>query len=101
MLRKPACHFGWDWNLAIAPLGVYGAIALKPMRQARIEHVQTAQQHHRPTARSSVEVAVTLFGARAGTAPLTIRFAGEERQVEAEIASARRVHVARFTIDRP
>ena len=29
MLRKPACHFGWDWNLAIAPLGVYGAIALQ------------------------------------------------------------------------
>ena len=20
MLRKPQCHFGWDWNIAIAPL---------------------------------------------------------------------------------
>jgi beta-mannosidase len=28
MLRKPACHFGWDWNLAIAPFGAYGLMEL-------------------------------------------------------------------------
>ena len=88
MLRKPACHFGWDWNLAIAPLGVYGGIALRPLRQARIEHVQTAQQHH-DDGSVSVEVAVTLFGRSAGDAPLTIRFAGQERQVEAAIDGRR------------
>ena len=100
MLRKPACHFGWDWNLAIAPLGIYGAIALRPVRQARIEHVQTAQQHH-DDGSVSVDVAVTLFGARAGTAPLTIRFAGQERQIEVELETGESVHTARFTIDRP
>ena len=85
MLRKPACHFGWDWNLAIAPLGIYGGIALRPLRQARIEHVQTVQ-HHNDDGSVSVDVAVTLFGRSAGAAPLTIRFAGQERQVEAAIA---------------
>lgn len=29
MLRKPACHYGWDWNLAIAPFGAYGRLNLK------------------------------------------------------------------------
>ncbi|MFO1034892.1 MAG: hypothetical protein U1E15_12765 [Hyphomicrobiales bacterium] len=24
-LRKPSCHAGWDWNLAIMPFGAYGA----------------------------------------------------------------------------
>jgi beta-mannosidase len=28
MLRKPQCHFGWDWNLAIAPFGAYGRLNL-------------------------------------------------------------------------
>jgi beta-mannosidase len=37
MLRKPACDFGWDWNIALAPFGVYGDVrlvandALKPI----------------------------------------------------------------------
>ncbi|MEI2296914.1 beta-mannosidase [Ensifer sp. MJa1] len=43
MLRKPQCHFGWDWNLAIAPLGVYGDIALCRLEITRIEHVTTKQ----------------------------------------------------------
>ena len=88
MLRKPACHFGWDWNIALAPLGVYGAIALKPMRQARIEHVQTTQQHH-DDGSVVVDVAVTLFGAKAGTAPLMIRFAGRSGRLRRRSAPAR------------
>jgi beta-mannosidase len=28
MLRKPQCHFGWDWNLAVVPFGLCGSIAL-------------------------------------------------------------------------
>ncbi len=43
MLRKPQCHFGWDWNIAIAPLGLYGTIALRKLEIARIEHVPTRQ----------------------------------------------------------
>jgi len=57
MLRKPQCHFGWDWNLAIAPLGLYGEIALKRLDTARIEHVVTEQRHHDD---GSVDLHVTL-----------------------------------------
>jgi beta-mannosidase len=28
-LRKPQCDFGWDWNIALAPFGVYGAIGFE------------------------------------------------------------------------
>ncbi len=28
MLRKPQCDFGWDWNIALAPVGLHGRIAL-------------------------------------------------------------------------
>ncbi len=27
-LRKPSCHAGWDWNLAIMPFGAYGRMGL-------------------------------------------------------------------------
>ncbi len=56
MLRKPQCHFGWDWNLAIAPLGIYAPIVLRKLEIARIEHVTTRQFHH---ADGSVDLYVT------------------------------------------
>lgn len=31
MLRKQQCDFGWDWNIALAPFGVYGALRLEPL----------------------------------------------------------------------
>lgn len=100
MLRKPACHFGWDWNLAIAPLGLYGGIALRPLRRARVEHVQVAQDH-RPDGSVVVAVTVTLFGQAPGTAPLAIRFAGEERRGEVRVGAGESRHIARFTVERP
>jgi beta-mannosidase len=29
MLRKPQCHFGWDWNLAVVPFGICGSFGLR------------------------------------------------------------------------
>ena len=26
MLRKTQCDFGWDWNIALAPIGVLGGV---------------------------------------------------------------------------
>ena len=45
MLRKPSCDFGWDWNLALAPFGVYGEIGLEPLVPARIASVVIDQVH--------------------------------------------------------
>ena len=45
MLRKPSCDFGWDWNIALAPFGVYGDIGLEPAVAARIASVVVDQVH--------------------------------------------------------
>jgi beta-mannosidase len=79
MLRKPACHFGWDWNIAIAPLGLYGRIELRRNKIARIEHVQVGQLHN---ADGSVEIftATTVLAHNAGGhASFAISFNGETR----------------------
>ena len=44
MLRKVQCDFGWDWNLAVAPFGLYGRIALEP-KGVRIDDVIVTQVH--------------------------------------------------------
>lgn len=60
MLRKPACDFGWDWNIALAPFGVYGDLRLEPIRPCRIASVVVAQDH-RP-GKATVRVSVTAEG---------------------------------------
>ncbi|MEO0467818.1 MAG: hypothetical protein AAF216_14865 [Pseudomonadota bacterium] len=44
MLRKPECDFGWDWNIALAPFGLYGDIYLEPT-QGRIADLIIDQDH--------------------------------------------------------
>ncbi len=58
MLRKQQCDFGWDWNIALAPFGIYGAIRLEPKQAARIEAVQISQEHSPGVAAVSVSVAL-------------------------------------------
>ncbi len=45
MLRKPQCDFGWDWNLALVPSGIYGDLHLEPVVQTRIDDVLVYQTH--------------------------------------------------------
>lgn len=59
-IRKPQCDFGWDWNIALAPFGLWGAIRLEP-QTPRIADVIVTQSHSGPTA----EVVVEVHGQRA------------------------------------
>lgn len=45
MLRKPQCDFGWDWNIALAPFGIYGDMRIEPADAPRIERLAIAQDH--------------------------------------------------------
>ncbi len=47
LLRKPQCDAGWDWNIALSPLGVYGDICLVRADPVLLEDV-TLRQHHGP-----------------------------------------------------
>ena len=43
MLRKVQCDFGWDWNIALAPLGLYGDCYLQNRNRQRIDHINVSQ----------------------------------------------------------
>jgi beta-mannosidase len=44
MLRKPACDFGWDWNIALGNFGLWGRIGLEPAGP-RIADIVVTQDH--------------------------------------------------------
>jgi beta-mannosidase len=45
MLRKPACDWGWDWNIALVPFGVTGGVRIESTGISRITEVSVAQDH--------------------------------------------------------
>ena len=99
MLRKPQCHFGWDWNIAIAPLGLYGTIALKKLETARIEHVVTRQRHNID---GSVDLTVTatLFSKGPGIAQVYFDLDGERVRLDIGVDGETSVNHL-FHIDKP
>ncbi|AIC27690.1 glycoside hydrolase family 2 protein [Rhizobium etli bv. mimosae str. IE4771] len=99
MLRKPQCHFGWDWNIAIAPFGLYGTIALKKLETARIEHVVTRQTHNSD---GSVDLTVTasLYAKQTGVAQVYFDLDGERVRLDVGVKGETTVNHL-FHIDTP
>ncbi|SHH25367.1 beta-mannosidase [Cognatiyoonia sediminum] len=60
-LRKPACDFGWDWNIALAPFGVYGDIKAEENAAPRIEGAHIRQDHSDQRVKLTVSVEVANF----------------------------------------
>lgn len=58
-LRKTQCHAGWDWNIALSPLGLYGPVTLKRTDAVRIDDVLFRQKHAADTVMLGVDVHYT------------------------------------------
>jgi beta-mannosidase len=71
MLRKPQCHFGWDWNLAIVPFGLCGRIELGQLVETRIEDVMVSQNHNSD---GSVDVSIEVMALMVGGDKLEYEF---------------------------
>ena len=99
MLRKPQCHFGWDWNLAVPPFGVYSPLVLRNDGKARIETVRVTQVHDADAV--EVEVSVDIVAITAGTVPLRAGFAGEEQLRLVTVREGRQTERLTFTVLEP
>ncbi|TCR83992.1 glycoside hydrolase family 2 protein [Rhizobium sp. BK376] len=100
MLRKPQCHFGWDWNIAIAPLGLYGTIALKKLETARIDHIATRQFHNED---GTVDLTVTtsLFAKAQGIAQLYFVLDDERVRLDVGVHAGETPVTHVFHIEKP
>ncbi|MBL4812483.1 MAG: glycoside hydrolase family 2 protein [Rhodobacteraceae bacterium] len=93
MLRKVQCDFGWDWNIALAPFGLYGSAQIVQKSAPKIERLEISQAHSEGLA----SLTVTAHFAQAIGEEFSISFAG--RVLEGEIDS----HIISviFDIDNP
>ncbi len=58
MLRKPQCHFGWDWNLAVVPFGICGKFSIEHQPNAKTYDLKIRQVHKED---ASVDVLLDIF----------------------------------------
>ncbi|MFT3972388.1 MAG: glycoside hydrolase family 2 protein [Amaricoccus sp.] len=93
MLRKPQCDFGWDWGIALSPLGAYGRIGLVGA-EGEIAVLGIEQVHDQGVA--TVEVTAELRGA-AGPARWRVTLCGESVDGDTEDG----LIVARLTVRDP
>ncbi len=100
MLRKPQCHFGWDWNIAIAPLGLYGTVALKKLDPARLEHVETEQVHH-GDGRVELKVTATIHSVEPAVVPVHFTLDEERVRLDVGISAGETKVVHVFEIEKP
>ncbi|MFC3180664.1 beta-mannosidase [Cypionkella sinensis] len=94
MLRKPACDFGWDWNIALGNFGVYGDFYLEPLTPARMASVVISQAHS--PGRAVVTVTAELEGEAEG-ASVSMALCG----VTAQAVVRRGRAVAELVVDDP
>lgn len=79
MLRKPQCDFGWDWNIALAPFGIYGAMRLEPLQPLRIDRLAVRQAHG-----ADVRVYVTVHVSGSGRGTVDVTFNGTTQSLLVE-----------------
>ena len=84
MLRKQQCDFGWDWNIALAPFGLYGAIGIRGDNPSELAPLRISQTHS-PGA-VTVHVAGQLLGYDHATIPIEISLAGQTKRMEVNVA---------------
>ena len=99
MLRKPQCHFGWDWNIALAPLGLYGEISLNKLDTARIEHIVTRQRHGE--GKVELHVALTLYAKDPGIVPVHFELEGDRVRLDCGIEAGETIVHHVFEIESP
>lgn len=44
-IRKPQCHFGWDWGPVLPPSGISGDAEIEFITGAKIEYLNVTQSH--------------------------------------------------------
>ena len=60
-IRKPQCHFGWDWGPVLPPSGISGDIAVVGYNRAKISDVCIEQTHSDNSVRLDLHTVLDCF----------------------------------------
>jgi beta-mannosidase len=72
MVRKPQCDFGWDWNIALAPFGIYGEMHLVPTTMLQVGDLSVEQIHKNKQVQLKISLPVKNFQDTGSAPTITI-----------------------------
>lgn len=93
-IRKPQCHFGWDWGPVLPPSGISGDIALEFSDCAEISDVLIAQRHYNGKVDVTVSVKSEIYENAAIVSEITLTAPNGEVQTAAGESAV-------FTVENP
>lgn len=64
-IRKPQCHFGWDWGPVLPPSGISGDIAVVGYNAAKIAELRVEQTHRDNAVQLNIHTAFDCFSSQA------------------------------------
>lgn len=98
-LRKTACHAGWDWNIALMPLGIYGDVQLQRSELCRLDDIKFVQRHEA----GNVHVVVSVFvhGFAIGESCVTASLNGQEATLNMTLVPGENVLELCMSFDNP
>lgn len=64
-LRKTQCHAGWDWNIALSPIGLYGDVYLHKADPVQLDDLML-RQNHQKDGNITLEIEVSFTARSAG-----------------------------------
>ena len=99
LIRKPACHGGWDWGIALMVAGFAGKTELIGTDVARIDYVYCDQQHQK--GRCDVTVTAEVFSPEGGEATLSVALGEAKAQVPVKLAPGASRVSAKVAVDSP
>jgi len=98
-IRKAACHAGWDWNIALMPLGLYGDVCLKRSYPARMDELKFVQHHEANQVRLCISVHA--HGFDVANVDLLVAVCGQEQRQSVRILPGENQFTVELHIDNP
>ena len=74
MVRKPACHGGWDWGIAQETIGFCGSVAIFAYDDFKVDYISSTQTFNDDMSRCDLDVSVDATDADGMAFTVTNRF---------------------------
>ena len=99
LLRKPACHGGWDWGIAMMMIGFAGKTELIGTDLARLDYVYCDQAHQ--PGRCDVTVTAEVMSPMGGEAVLAVTLGVAKASVPVTLKAGNNRLSAKVAIENP
>ena len=99
LLRKPACHGGWDWGIAMMMIGFAGKTELIGTDLARLDYVTCDQAHQ--AGRCDVTVTAEVMSPAGGEAVLAVTLGEAKASVPVRLTAGNNRLSAKVTVENP